>query len=95
MMQRSIAATGLLVSALALSALGLPSTGRAEDTMTAGEFLAECDQLNPTCRSEFVAGLQAVYEGHFACPPRIDSQYADLSLACVYAQPSEKRSWPR
>jgi hypothetical protein len=61
----------LFVSALAL-ALGLPSTGRADDTMTAGEFLAQCDRRDPNCRNEFVAGLQAVNEGRIACPPRID-----------------------
>ena len=64
--------TGLFVSALAVAALELPSPGRADDTMTAGEFLAECDELNPDCRNQFVAGLQAVNEGRMACPPRID-----------------------
>jgi hypothetical protein len=71
-MQRSIGATGLLVSALWLSALGLPSGVRAEEPLTAGEFLAECDELNPDCRNQFVAGLEAVNEGGMACPPRTD-----------------------
>ena len=65
-------ATGLFVAALAVAAIELPATARADDTMTAGEFLALCDELNPDCRAEFVAGLQAVYEGRLACPPRID-----------------------
>jgi hypothetical protein len=67
-------ATGLFVSALTVVALELPSTARAAagDTMTAGEFLALCDELNPDCRAEFVAGLQAVNDGQMACPPRID-----------------------
>lgn len=34
--------------------------------------MARCDHLDPTCRDEFVAGLQAVYVGRLACPPRID-----------------------
>ena len=65
-------ATGLFITALAMGALDLPSPGRAREAMTAGEFLAACDQLNPGCRNEFVAGLEAVNEGQMACPPRID-----------------------
>ena len=71
-MRGSIAATGLL-AALALLAPGVPSRLHAEQAMTAGEFLAECDELNPDCRDQFVAGLEAVTEGKFACPPRIDA----------------------
>jgi hypothetical protein len=44
----------------------------ADAPMTAKEFLARCDRLDPGCRSEFVAGLQAVYVGGLSCPPRID-----------------------
>jgi len=44
----------------------------AEEQETAGQFLARCDRLDPGCRDEFVAGLQAVYEGKLACPERID-----------------------
>lgn len=44
----------------------------ADEQMTAREFLAACDRLDPGCRNEFEAGLQAVYEGKLACPPRID-----------------------
>jgi hypothetical protein len=47
-------------------------TAMADEPMTAKEFLAQCDRLDPACRSEFVAGLQAVYAGALACPPRID-----------------------
>ena len=65
-------ATGLFVAALAVVALDLPSAGRAREAMTEGEFLAACDELDPGCRNEFVAGLQAVSEGQMACPPRID-----------------------
>ena len=44
----------------------------AEEQMTGKQFLAECDRLDPACRNEFVAGLQAVYAGKLACPERID-----------------------
>jgi hypothetical protein len=65
--------TGLFVSALGVAALDLASPGMAREAMTAGEFLAACDELDPGCRNEFVVGLQTVYEAHFACPPRIDA----------------------
>jgi hypothetical protein len=65
-------ATGLFVWALAVVALDSPSPGWAREAMTGGEFLAACDELDPGCRNEFVAGLQAVSEGQMACPPRID-----------------------
>ena len=71
LMGLAIAATGLM-AALVMSALGLPSGVRAEEAMTGGEFLAECDELNPDCRKQFVAGLEAVTEGKLACPPQID-----------------------
>jgi hypothetical protein len=44
----------------------------ADEQETAGAFLARCDRLDPACRSEYEAGLQAVNEGQLACPPRID-----------------------
>jgi hypothetical protein len=44
----------------------------ADEPTTAKAFLARCDRLDPVCRSEFVAGLQAVSVGGLACPPRID-----------------------
>ena len=44
----------------------------ADEQETAGEFLARCDRMDPACRSEYEAGLQAVYEGQLACPSRID-----------------------
>ena len=44
----------------------------ADEQVTVKEFLARCDRLDPVCRSEFVAGLQAVHVGGLACPPRID-----------------------
>jgi hypothetical protein len=65
-------AGGLVVSALAVVALDLPSPGWAREATTGGEFLAACDELDPGCRNEFVAGLQAVSEGELACPPQID-----------------------
>jgi hypothetical protein len=49
-----------------------PRTMALADAQTAKEFLAGCDHLDPVCRSEFVAGLQAVYVGGLACPSRID-----------------------
>jgi hypothetical protein len=49
-----------------------PRTTLADESVTAKEFLAQCDRLDPVCRSEFVAGLQAVYAGGLSCPPRID-----------------------
>ena len=65
-------ATGLFVLVLAMAALDLPWPGWAREATTGGEFLAACDELDPGCRNEFVAGLQAVNEGQMACPPRID-----------------------
>jgi hypothetical protein len=49
-----------------------PRATVADESVTAKEFLAQCDRLDPVCRSEFVAGLQAVYAGGLSCPPRID-----------------------
>ncbi|HLF58881.1 MAG TPA: hypothetical protein VI732_04550 [Alphaproteobacteria bacterium] len=63
--------TVLLLASAALW-LAPPTPLRADDRMTAGEFLARCDRFDADCRTEFVAGLQAVYEGKLACPPRID-----------------------
>lgn len=71
-MSRDDWVAGVFVAALAVAALGLPSAGRADDTVTAGQFLAACDELYPDCRNQFVAGLEAVNEGGMACPPRID-----------------------
>ena len=51
--------------------LALPTMARAAD-QTAREFLAQCDHFDPNCRTEFVAGLQAVHSGGLACPPQID-----------------------
>jgi hypothetical protein len=62
----------LLWSMAALVTLASPATVFADEQMTAKEFLARCDRLEPICRAEFVAGLQAVYVGKLACPPRID-----------------------
>jgi hypothetical protein len=62
--------THFFLSASVASAL--PAMAHA-DNRTAGEFLAECDHLDPNCRAEFVAGLQAVYAGRLACPPQIDA----------------------
>ena len=61
----------LLLSSAAVMLLASQMTARAEG-QTAKQFLARCDQLDPGCRNEFVAGLQAVYVGKMACPPRID-----------------------
>jgi hypothetical protein len=60
--------------ALAASLVVLPAVPRTAlaAEQTAREFLAACDRSDPDCRTEFVAGLQAVYAGHMACPPRID-----------------------
>jgi hypothetical protein len=49
-----------------------PRATVADESVTAKEFLAQCDRLDPVCHSEFVAGLQAVYVGGLSCPPRID-----------------------
>jgi hypothetical protein len=49
-----------------------PRATLADKSVTAREFLSQCDRLEPVCRSEFVAGLQAVSVGGLSCPPRID-----------------------
>jgi hypothetical protein len=49
-----------------------PRASLADESVTAMEFLAQCDRLDTVCRNEFVAGLQAVYAGGLSCPPRID-----------------------
>lgn len=62
----------LLLAIAAVMLLALRTTAHADAQMTAKQFLARCDELDPGCRNEFVAGLQAVYVGRMACPPRID-----------------------
>jgi hypothetical protein len=62
-----------LLLAVSAALMLVPSTMAEIGTRTAGEFLALCDRLDPGCRAEFVAGLQAVYAGGLACPPRIDA----------------------
>jgi hypothetical protein len=71
-MAKHVLARAVLASVFVAWSLSLASGARAKDSTTAGQFLAACDELDPSCRNEFVAGLRAVYEGHFACPPRID-----------------------
>ncbi len=61
----------LLLSVTAAMAAA-PPPAVADNQMTARQFLARCDELDPGCRNEFVAGLQAVYVGRMACPPRLD-----------------------
>lgn len=61
-----------LLSSLATLAQASITGVRADDPMTAREFLAMCDRIDPNCRNEYVAGLQAAYEAKLACPPRID-----------------------
>ncbi len=60
-----------LLSFTASAVLAFLTMAHAAD-QTAREFLAQCDHFDPNCRAEFVAGLQAVYSGGLACPPRID-----------------------
>ncbi len=60
----------ILLSSAAMAVAPVAATSAA--SITGSEFLAQCDRIDPNCRSDFVAGLQAVYEGHLACPPRID-----------------------
>lgn len=72
-------------------AFALPTMADA-NSRTAGEFLVECDRLDPNCRAEFVAGLHAVYAGGLACPPRIDvntpiSPWLDYMHGRVRANP--------
>jgi hypothetical protein len=62
----------LLLSIAPLMVLAPQTAVFAEEQMTGKQFLAECDRLDPACRNEFVAGLQAVYAGKLACPERID-----------------------
>jgi hypothetical protein len=62
----------LLLSITQVVILALQTTVFADEQMTAKEFLALCDRLDPVCRNEFVAGLQAVYVGGLSCPSRID-----------------------
>jgi hypothetical protein len=62
----------LLLSIAPLMVLALRTTVFAEEQMTAKQFLARCDRLDPGCRDEFVAGLKAAYAGRLACPERID-----------------------
>jgi hypothetical protein len=62
----------VLVLSTAAVAMPAPHAAVLADEMTAREFLAACDRLDPGCRNEFEAGLEAVYEGKLACPPRID-----------------------
>jgi hypothetical protein len=57
---------------LSIAVTALAPRAVADESVTATEFLAQCDRLDQVCRSEFVAGLQAVYAGGLSCPPRID-----------------------
>ncbi len=63
--------TFLLTISAAMALASVPALS-ADEPMTAREFLTMCDRVDPDCRSEYVAGLQASYEAKLACPPRID-----------------------
>ncbi len=91
-MSKSRCAAAALAVVVATVASGeLRSEAATREALTAGEFLAACDELDPGCRNEFVAGLQAVTEGKMACPPRIDVN-TPISpwLAYMHRRVSEK-----